>query len=85
LVVHDRGEYALNVARADGLVVEISDIVTQPESWGVYLADIGFVISGAIAECNNITQTEAMALIREGFNSGNTWLAERVGISEVSK
>jgi hypothetical protein len=72
LVVHDRSE--------DGLVVEISDIITQPESWGVYFADIGFVISGAIAEYNNITQTEAMALIQKGFNSGNTCLPERVPV-----
>jgi hypothetical protein len=64
---------------APQLIVEISDIVTHPESWGAYLGDIAWVISGALAEANDMTQQEAMALIRKGFNSGKTWLPERVG------
>jgi Domain of unknown function (DUF5076) len=70
LVVHERYPQ---------IIVEISDILTHPESWGEYLGDIAFVISKAMAEEHDITQAEAMALIRKGFNSGNTWLPERVG------
>ena len=71
------GEETLRVNdRADaGLVVEIGDVVRHPESWGVYLADIAHVISGAIAVDNGMKQTETEALIRKGFTSRKTLLS----------
>jgi hypothetical protein len=46
------------------LQVEISPIVEHPESWNVYLADIAFVISRAVAEYNDMSQAEAFAFNR---------------------
>jgi hypothetical protein len=59
LVVHDGCE--------KGLIVEVSDIVTQPESWGMYLAAIGHVISESLAEPHGLSPEEAMAEIQKGF------------------
>jgi hypothetical protein len=61
--------------------VEISDILENPESWGAYLADIGRVISGALAEHPNnkmMSQEEALAEIQKGFNSGASFLPQSV-------
>jgi Domain of unknown function (DUF5076) len=66
LCVHDGSEH--------GLVVEISNIVEHPKSWGTYLADIGRIISGALAEHNDMTRDGAWAEICKGFNSGYTFL-----------
>lgn len=66
LRVHDRSER--------GLIVEISDILMHPVSWGVYLADIAHVISRAVAAENDMTPVEAEALIRKGFTSDKTFL-----------
>jgi hypothetical protein len=66
LCVHDGSE--------KGLIVEISDILEQPKSWGVYLSDIGRVIGGQLAWEHGIRQEEVMAEIQKGFNSGNTFL-----------
>jgi len=49
-------------------IVEITDIVTRPESWGRQLATIAqVVISGAVGEHNDMTAEEAEALIQKGW------------------
>lgn len=68
------------------MLVEISDIVTHPESWGRELAAIACVITPTLAEENDMTPDAALALIKQGFNSGENdplvrakWHAERLG------
>jgi hypothetical protein len=54
----------------DGLHLELSDIVTMPESWGRYLSHIAWLIARALEEYHDgeFTQEEALALIRRAFN-----------------
>jgi hypothetical protein len=67
---------------ADGLWqihVEISDIRTHPETWGVFLSNVAQTIAGELAEANGMSCEEAERCIRRAFTSGNTGLAQNGG------
>jgi hypothetical protein len=57
--------------------VEISDIQTHPETWGVFLRDVARTLSVALTEENKMTREQAEAVIERDFNSGHTFLPSK--------
>jgi hypothetical protein len=63
--------------------VEISDIQTHPETWGVFLRDVARTLSVALAEKNDMTREVTEAIIERGFLSGNTFLPMKKEMSDA--